>query len=106
MTIAMSTTTRIRWTRVTEALTSGQRGGDFTGLVEHRGTRYIATDGVGAIVGTYDSERSARAALEPGSLARHEASMRRRTGLLTLATGVAALASTGIAVLGMLHLLA
>lgn len=106
MTIAMTTPTRIVWTRITEALASAQRDGDFTGLVEQRGDRYITTDGIGTVVGTFDTERVARAALEPDALARREAAARRRTDLLTISTGVAALASTALAVAGMLHLLA
>lgn len=106
MTIALHTPARIQWTRVTELLTSGQRAGNFTGLVEHRGTRFITTDGIGAVVGTFDTERAARAALEPDALERTEAARRLRSSITMAATGVAALVSTGIAVAGMLHLLA
>ncbi len=105
MSIALTTPARIQWTRVTELLTTGQRDGDFTGLVEHRGDRFITTDGIGAVVGTFDSERTARDALEPAALQRHEAARRLRANVTMAATGVAALASTGIAIAGMLHLL-
>ncbi len=94
----------LRWKRPAPALVA-QRDGEHAGLVDQRGTRFITTDAFGTVVGTFDDERTARAALEPDFLERVLAARALRTRVLTVATGVAALASTGIAVTGMLTLL-
>ncbi len=96
----------LRWQRPAPALVVAQRDGEHAGLVEQRAGRFIATDAIGTVIGTFDSERDARAALEPGALERQETQRRLRSNIVMIATGIAALASTGIAVTGMLTLLA
>ncbi len=97
---------RLRWNRPEPTLFVGQNDGEFAGLVEQRGGRFIATDALGTVIGTFDTERRARAALEPDALERSLAAAARRTRILTGATGAAALISTGIAIAGMLTILA
>lgn len=96
----------IRWSRPDTAITVGQRDGEYAGLVEQLGDRFIATDELGTIIGTFDSERTARAALEPASLARQIGQRARRDRTLAIATGAIALSSTVLALAGMLSLLA
>lgn len=107
MSIALRTTpvVGLRWKRPAPALIVAQHAGEHAGLVEQRGARFITTDAFGTVVGTFDSERTARAALEPSYLERRLAASALRTRILTAATGVAALATTGIAITGMLTLL-
>ena len=108
MTIALRTrpAARVSWSRPETDLVVAQHHGEYAGLVERRGARFIATDGLGAVVGTFDSERTARAALEPDAVERRHTARVARDRVLAGIAGVAATGSTVVAVVGMLSVLA
>ena len=108
MTIALRTrpAARVRWSRPETDLVVAQHHGEYAGLVERRGARFIATDGLGAVVGTFDSERTARAALQPDALERRYTERAALDRVLAGVASAAAIGSTIVAVAGMLSVLA
>ncbi|GMA27718.1 hypothetical protein [Arenivirga flava] len=96
----------ILWRTVDPTVSVGTRDGSYAGFVDHRGTRYIATDQVGAVVGVFDSESAAQASLEPEALERAIARRMRQDRRLAVIAATAAGVTALLAVVGMLTLLA
>lgn len=96
----------ILWRTVDPSVSVGTRDGSYAGFVDHRGHRFIATDQVGSVVGTFDSERAAQASLEPDAIERALARRTQRETALAALTAAAAAVTALLAVVGMLTLLA
>jgi len=96
----------IVWRSVDPAVSVGTRDGSYAGFVDHRGHRYIATDQVGSVIGTFESERAAQASLEPEAVERALARRAQREKRLATITAIAAGGTAIIAAVGMLTLLA
>jgi hypothetical protein len=95
----------IHWRAVDPSVSVGTRDGSYAGFVDHRGHRYIATDQVGSVIGTFESERDAQASLEPDALERARARSAAREKLLASITALAAGVTAALAIVGMLTLL-
>jgi len=96
-----SPTPVLRWSKVTDSLTTGEFNGNHAGIVEHVGSRFVATDAFGWVVGRFATEDEARAALLPEALDRawdaREQRERRIAGITAvLAAGSSILAAVGI----------
>lgn len=94
----------LRWTKVTDELTSGEWNGDYAGMVELMDGRYLATDSFGAIVGRFATEGAARAALHPDALEQAWQEREARERRIAGATAIAAAFSAILAAIGMLSL--
>lgn len=92
------------WTRIDDGLTSGSLDGDYAGMIERIGPRWIARDAFGTIVGRFSSEADARAALEPAAVAAAHERMRRREQRIAGITAAAAAATSLLAAAGFLTL--
>jgi len=95
----------ILWRAVDPSVSVGTRDGSYAGFVDHRGHRFVATDQVGSVIGTFESERDAQASLEPDAVERALARRAAREKLLAAVTALAAVATAALAVVGMLTLL-
>jgi hypothetical protein len=95
----------ILWRAVDPSVSVGTRDGSYAGFIDHRGRRYIATDQIGSVIGTFESERDARASLEPDAVERAFARRAARENLLAAVTALAAGVTAALAIVGMLTLL-
>lgn len=93
--------TPIFWRDVDPETAVGTRDGSAAGSIDHRGSRFIAIDQVGSVIGTFATEREARASLEPEALDRALARRAQRDNALSIVTAAASGATAMIALAGM-----
>lgn len=62
--ISQNDTARIAWTSPDRGLWVASEKGDFTGMIERRDGKYIATDALGTPVGSFESLPDAQIALD------------------------------------------
>ncbi|MCU1570650.1 MAG: hypothetical protein JWR33_1391 [Naasia sp.] len=99
-----TSTPELRWSRVSDSLSSGEWHGNYAGMIEHVGDRYIATDAFGGVAGRFRTEEAARAALQPDALEAAHAEREAREQRVAIATAMLAACSAIIAAAGMLTL--
>jgi hypothetical protein len=104
MTFAPISAPLLRWTKVTDSLTSGEWNGNYAGMIELVDGSFVATDSFGSFVGRFASEGEARDALHPDALERAWQEREARERRIAGATAIVAAFSAVIAAVGMLSL--
>ncbi|BDZ45596.1 hypothetical protein [Naasia aerilata] len=93
------------WTKVSDDLISGETDGNYAGMIERSGTRWVARDAFGALVGRFAAEQDARAAFEPAALTAAWNRREHRERVIAAATAIGAAGSSVLMAFGLLSLL-
>lgn len=93
------------WTKVSDDLISGEFDGNYAGMIERSGSRWVARDAFGALVGRFATEDQARAAFEPAALTAAWNRRENRGRAIAAATVIGAAGSSILMAFGLLSLL-